>query len=212
MVIIVAYGLLISSIMLLFFKRMDYALKWLIVQGSLLALVATSMGVVTGSYHMYIAAILTLIIKAMLIPWILLRILRVVVWKEEIEKNIGKQSLLIIALAIVAFSYYITRFSSDYFSLGQGEKVLPIAISVILVGLLFMISRKNALMQVTGFITLENGIFLLGMVLTQGMPFLVEMGIFFDLLTGVIIMGMFVLRMKQQFNSLDIDRLRNLKG
>lgn len=212
MVIIVAYGLLISSIMLLFFKRMDYALKWLIVQGSLLALVATSMGVVTGSYHMYIAAILTLIIKAMLIPWILLRILRVVDWKEEIEKNIGKQSLLIIALAIVAFSYYITRFSSDYFSLGQGEKVLPIAISVILVGLLFMISRKNALMQVTGFITLENGIFLLGMVLTHGMPFLVEMGIFFDLLTGVIIMGMFVLRMKQQFNSLDIDRLRNLKG
>lgn len=212
MVIIVAYGLLISSIMLLFFKRMDYALKWLIVQGSLLALVATSMGVVTGSYHMYIAAILTLIIKAMLIPWILLRILRVVDWKEEIEKNIGKQSLLIIALGIVAFSYYITRFSSDYFSLGQGEKVLPIAISVILVGLLFMISRKNALMQVTGFITLENGIFLLGMVLTHGMPFLVEMGIFFDLLTGVIIMGMFVLRMKQQFNSLDIDRLRNLKG
>ena len=86
------------------------------------------------------------------------------------------------------------------------------SISIILIGLLFMISRKKAIGQIIGFLVIENGLFVTAMFVTNGMPFVVDMGILIDLLTAVIIMGVMVFRINDKFDSINIDKLRNLKG
>jgi hydrogenase-4 component E len=86
------------------------------------------------------------------------------------------------------------------------------SVSVVLIGLFFMISRKKAIGQIIGFLVMENGMFMAAILTTFGMPMIVEIGVFFDLLTAVLIMGVFVFRINENFDSIDINKLRNLKG
>ncbi len=86
------------------------------------------------------------------------------------------------------------------------------SISVILIGLFFMISRKMALGQIIGFLEIENGLFITAMFATEGMPLIVDMGIFIDLITAVLVMGVMVFRINEEFDSIDIQKLNNLKG
>jgi hydrogenase-4 component E len=81
-----------------------------------------------------------------------------------------------------------------------------------LIGLFLMIGRRKALSQVIGLITMENGVYLAALVATYGLPLAVELGIFFDLLIGTLLMGVFVSRISDSFESIDIDRLRSLRG
>jgi hydrogenase-4 component E len=84
--------------------------------------------------------------------------------------------------------------------------------SVILIGFFFMISRKKALGQMIGFLVIENGIFVTAMFSTHGMPFIVDIGIFIDMITAILIMGVMVARINEKFESININKLRNLKG
>ena len=86
------------------------------------------------------------------------------------------------------------------------------SISIILIGLFFMISRKRATGQIIGFLMIENGLFVTAMFVTDGMPFVVDMGIFIDLITAVLIMGIMVFRISEQFESINLDKLKKLKG
>jgi hydrogenase-4 component E len=92
------------------------------------------------------------------------------------------------------------------------EDMLAAAIALLLAGAFLMVSRKKALMQVMGLLVLENGILLAALTTTFGMPLVIEIGIFFDLLMGVFLMGLFVFRIRDTFEHLDVSKLRRLRG
>lgn len=92
------------------------------------------------------------------------------------------------------------------------ENYLVYSLSVVMIGLFFMISRKKALGQIIGFLVIENGLFLAAMMTTDGMPMIVELGLFFDLLTAFLIMGIFVFKINSTFDSIDVNKLKHLKG
>jgi hydrogenase-4 membrane subunit HyfE len=91
-------------------------------------------------------------------------------------------------------------------------EALHAGVAMLLIGLLVMTTRKLALMQIAGFIIMENGLFLTGVGTTIGMPLVVELGIFLDMLIGVLIMGMLVFRINRNFDSINTEKLRNLRG
>jgi hydrogenase-4 component E len=90
-------------------------------------------------------------------------------------------------------------------------KVLPVSISIMLIGLFIMTSRRKAITQIIGLLTMENGVFLSGLSITSGMPMIVELGIFFDILVAALILGVFVFRINRTFETIDIDTLRRLR-
>jgi hydrogenase-4 component E len=92
------------------------------------------------------------------------------------------------------------------------EDMLGAAVALVLTGCFLMVSRKRALTQVVGLLVLENGIFLAALTATSGMPLVIEIGIFFDLLMGVFLMGLFVFRIRDTFDHLDVSKLRRLRG
>jgi len=96
-------------------------------------------------------------------------------------------------------------------SVSFGE-FIPLAVSTIFFGMLMMTTRKKAINQVLGLLLIENGLFLMGVTITFGMPLLVEIGVFFDALVGVVIMGVFVFKIRGAFESIDADDMTVLKG
>ena len=119
------------------------------------------------------------------------------------------QSVFAVA-AIIYLSYAAVH------SYGQAVHVpddaLAAAVSLILTGAFLMVSRKKALMQMLGLLVLENGIFLAALITTFGMPLVIEIGIFFDILIGLLLMGIFTFRISDTFEHLDVSKLRRLRG
>ena len=93
-----------------------------------------------------------------------------------------------------------------------GHNTLAVAISLFLIGFFMMINRRKALTQVLALLSLENGIFLAAISLTYGMPLIVELGVFFDVLVAVMVLGILVYRIRETFESMDVSRLRRLRG
>ena len=95
---------------------------------------------------------------------------------------------------------------------GTNLLLLVNSISIVLIGLFFIISRKKAIGQIVGLLEIENGLFVTALFATDGLPFIVDMGIFVDIITSVLILGSMVFKINQRFESIDIDRLNKLKG
>jgi hydrogenase-4 component E len=118
-------------------------------------------------------------------------------------------SLTISGILVVAVYASLKK---GIFVTGLSENVLQISIAVILIGLFIMITRKKAIIQVIGLLFMENGLFLAGFALTFGMPLIIELGVLFDMLMGIIILGIFLIQIRKTFASSDLDKLTILKG
>jgi hydrogenase-4 component E len=97
-------------------------------------------------------------------------------------------------------------------AIALGRNTLPVAIALFLIGFFMMINRRKALTQVLALLTLENGLFLAAISLTYGMPLIVEVGIFFDVLVAAMILAILVYRIRETFDSMDVSRLSRLRG
>jgi hydrogenase-4 component E len=179
-------------------------------QGATLVLATAVVGHVTDQPHLYLSAGITLILKVMLIPWLLHRVIARlnVRWDVETLINIPTTMLLGILLVIFAFNLAlpIAQFSS---TISRGS--LGIALACVLLSFLMMITRAKAVPQVIGFLSMENGLFFAATSATYGMPMVVELGIALDVLIGVLILGVFLFQIREQFDSLDIRHLERLK-
>jgi hydrogenase-4 component E len=179
-------------------------------QGATLVLATAVVGHVTDQPHLYLSAGITLILKVMLIPWLLHRVIARlnVRWDVETLINIPTTMLLGILLVIFAFNLAlpIAQFSS---TISRGS--LGIALACVLLSFLMMITRAKAVPQVIGFLSMENGLFFAATSATYGMPMVVELGIALDVLIGVLILGVFMFQIREQFDSLDIRHLERLK-
>ena len=202
--------ILVSTFMILGSTRLYSCVRAFGIQSFLLACVAGIVAYSTGKNDIYIVALLTLIIKSAVIPYIFIYIIREIKVKREIELYVSISPSLIIGGILVVISYYLIRSISIISELSS--LALSASMSLVSIGLFIMISRKKALMQMLGILIMENGLFLGAISLTNGMPLLVELGIFFDVLIGVLIMGILIFRINKTFESIDTDLLKNLIG
>lgn len=180
-------------------------------QSVFLSLLLFLEGLKHSDYEMLAVALLSLGIKGGVIPWILRRTANLSHTQWVGEVFLKRTSSIVAAGALTILAYAITQplLTLVEPALRNG---LAIAFSLLFFGLLLMIIRKVALVQVIGILLIDNGIFLAGFLLTKGMPLLVEIGVIFDILIGVLILGVLAQRMIQKFDSLNVEHLNSLKG
>jgi len=183
-------------------------------QSVVLAVCTAVIAYETGFWEIYAAAVLTLVVKAVLIPRLLARVTESVKDEFKIEANpfVSIRLSLLVSAILVALSYGLIRETSvstglDVFAVTY----LPVSLSLFFIGLFVMVSRRMALNQVVGLLIIENGLFLFTTALTQGVSLIIEVGILADIVVGVMISSLLLLRMSQTFDSFDIASLENLK-
>ncbi len=185
------------------------------VQSFLLAAIAAIIAYFNQASHIYIAAFLTLVLKAGLLPWLLERLVKRIEIRREIEPLINVPLSIFIAGGltlvgyVVAESFYHPEATSARAALGHNT--LAVAIALFLIGFFTVLNRRKALSQVLGLLSLENGLFLAAISLTYGVPLIVELGILFDALVAVMILGILVFRIRETFDSMDVSKLRKLR-
>ncbi len=179
-------------------------------QGVLLAITAALVALVSGHPHLYYSAALTLVLKALLIPWLLHRLAVRLNIHREIELLRYPSVVLLGGAMLVVFSYTVALPIVQLAS-GTTRNTIAISQAMILLGMLLMITRKKAIAQVIGFMSIENGLFFAAVSATYGMPMVVELGIAFDVLVAAVLFGVFFFQMRESIDSLDVDRLNRLR-
>lgn len=205
------FALMGSGLYIIGSTKLTKALKGWTLQAIVLSLLVFVEGIKHSEFEMIAVALLSLGVKGGIIPWILRRTA-----KQSHTQWVGEVFLRHTSSVVAAGTLTILAYAVTQPLLGLVEPAmrngLAIAFSLLFYGLLLMIIRKVALVQVVGILLIDNGIFLAGFLLTKGMPLLVEIGIFFDILVGVLILGVLAQRMIQKFDSLNVERLNSLKG
>jgi hydrogenase-4 component E len=179
-------------------------------QGALLAVTTTLVAFVTDHPHLYFSAGLTLLLKAILIPWMLHRLAVRLNIHHEIEPLRYPSLILLGGAALVVFSYAVVAPVVELSTLTT-RNTIAASQAIVLLGMLLMIVRKKAVTQVIGFMSIENGLFFVAVVSTYGMPMIVELGIAFDVLVAAVLFGVFFFQMRESIDSLDVDRLNRLR-
>jgi len=208
---VIAAGLLISTLMLFQIRKISDAVGILAFQSAVLSLIAGLIWYKTGITHLLAAAVLTLLVKTIVIPYILYYTIRKINVKKEVERLTSQHIGLFIAILLSVAGYYIASHlylpGPDY-----GEQYLPVSIILVFLGTFIMIDHKKAIMQGVGLITIENGLFLIAESISYGMPLTVELGILFDLLVSAVVIGMLSFRINSTFDSLNTEKMQNLRG
>lgn len=208
-IILLAALILLSSFAMLAQSRIIACIHAFAWQGVLVAMATAMIALVAKQPHLYISALLTLLLKALLIPWILHRIVKQLQVAHEVETVLNPALVLLGAAALVAFSYYIAL-PIEQISTLVTRNTLAISLAVVLIGMLIMVTRRQAITQVVGFMSIENGLFYTAVVATHGMPMVVELGVAFDVLVATVIFGVFFFQIRASIDSLDVDQLSRL--
>ena len=179
-------------------------------QGLALAASTAIVAFGTGQHHLYWSAGLTLALKVFLLPWILYRLIRQLDVKWDVERLINVPTTMLIGIVLVVFAFNLAVPISQLASTVT-RSTLGIAMACVMLSFLMMITRRKAIPQVIGFLSMENGLFFAATSATYGMPMVVELGIALDVLVGVLILGVFFFQIREQFDSLDLKHLETLK-
>ena len=202
--------ILLLSFAMLAQRRVLQLINLFALQGLTLCLSTLVVAASTGQTHLYWSAGLTLLLKAWLLPWILHRLVRKLQIKNEVEPLINIPTTMLIGIGLVMLAFNVALPISELSS-SIARGTLGIALAVVMLAFLMMITRRKAITQVVGFLSMENGLFLAATSATYGMPMVVELGIALDVLVGVIILGVFFFQIREQFDSLDIRHMERMK-
>jgi hydrogenase-4 component E len=208
---LLAAAVLVTTYLQVSYQRLEACVDAYALHSFLLAVLAGVVAYVTGFSHLYVAAFLTLIIKSVYAPRVLKQIIKRIQVKREVELYVNIPTSLLISGGLTILAYYVTQPISGPVTL-LTRNCLAVSIAVILIGMFVMITRVKAISQILGFLTLENGLFLGAIATTYGMPLIVEIGIFFDVLMGILILVVFLNRINRTFITLNTKELRRLKG
>lgn len=180
-------------------------------QSALLAILAVVVALYAQSVELFAVAVALAIIKAGIIPYVLNRAVKRIGMQPNVSPYLGAVATLIISGALILVAYYVMMPIVASTPLPTASAI-PLAFAGILVGLFVTVIRRRALTQILGFLMLENSIFLLALLTAYGVPFIVELGVFLDVLVAVLIMEVFIYRIKENFDSLDVGQMGELKG
>jgi len=207
---LLAGGLVLVSFMLLYQDRMFGLLNVFALHALVLSLSVAWQAYVQNAPHLYITAGIALVLKAILIPVLLHR----VVVRLEIHRNIetvgGIGLTMLLGIGLVALSMVVMlRVTEGADRLARED--LALALSVVLLGFLMMVTRRNAVSQVVGFMSLENGL-ILAAAGAKGMPLVVEMSVAFSVLVAFLVIGIFLFRIRERFDTVDMHALDRFRG
>jgi hydrogenase-4 component E len=202
--------LLLLSFAMLSQRRIVSLVNLLALQGALLFLATLLLAWRTGDRNLYFSAVLTLGLKVIFLPWLLHRLIRRlgVYWDTEPLLNIT--GTMLVGVLVVIFSFGLAQPISALASTATRNSI-GIAVAVILIAFLTMITRRKAMSQVVGFLSMENGLFFGAMSATYGMPMVVELGVALDVLVAMLVLGVFFFQIREQFDSLDLKNFETLK-
>ncbi|MBI5624637.1 MAG: hydrogenase [Elusimicrobia bacterium] len=200
---------LVSAFAALSFRTLHLVVRAYAAQSVLLGLAALAVGLHKPAWHITALALLTIGFKGFGIPWFLFKVMEDVKIRREAAPFIGYPASLLGGVGLTLVSYAAVRpVMTDSFA-GRG---LALGLTIMLLGLWLMVGRKKAVTQVVGLLIVDNGLFVAALSTSFSMPMIVELGLLFDLLVGVTVLGLLIFRIQSTFASIDTDRLTRLRG
>jgi hydrogenase-4 component E len=207
---LLAGSMLVLSFVLLYQDRITAVLNVFALQAIALSLSVAWQAVIQEAPHLLVTAGIALVVKGIIIPTALHRIVRRLGIHREIEEVISAGPTMLTGLGLVALSILLVIPAGQNVSVLVRED-LAFALAVILLGLLMMITRRNAVTQIVGFMSLENGL-VLAATGAKGMPFVVEISVAFSILIAFIVIGIFLFRIRERFDTVDVHALDRFRG
>jgi len=205
-----AGSLVLVSFLQLYQDRLTSLLNVFALHALVLALSVAWQAFAQGAPHLYITALIALAFKAIAIPLVLHRMIVRLGIHREIETVVGVGTTMLAGIALVALSIMVMLRVTPGADLLARED-LAFALAVILLGLLMMVTRRNAVSQVVGFMSLENGL-VLAATGAKGMPLVVEISVAFSILIAFIVIGIFLFRIRERFDTVDVRALDKFRG
>jgi hydrogenase-4 component E len=207
---LLAGGMVLVSFMLLYQDRMHALLNVFALHAVVLALSVSWEAYIQHAPHLFITAAIALVVKAIIIPLALHRIVRRLNIHRSVETVVGIGPTMLAGMGLVALSTALMlRVTAAADALARQD--LAFALSVVLLGLLMMVSRRNAVSQVVGLMSIENGL-ILAAAGAKGMPLVVEISVAFSVLVAFIVIGIFLFRIRERFDTVDVQALDRFRG
>jgi hydrogenase-4 component E len=203
----VALGL---TILLIVRARLEGQVRVFALQSFVLAFLSVLIAIYTGSFQLFGVGVALVIVKVVVIPRVLNRAVAKIGISRVTAPYLGTAPALIVCVLLAIIAFYVMTPIAASNPLPTAD-AMPLAFAGVLIGFFIMVDRRRAVTQILGFLMLENGIFLLALLTTYGVPFIVEMGVFLDVLVAVLIMEVFVYHIKDNFDSIDVGELGKLK-
>lgn len=202
--------LILANLVLVGSSRLASCIKVLAVQGVVLGLLPLLVPHEGGAARVLLLAVVSIGLKGVVLPLLLFRAVRDADVRQEIEPFVGYSTSILAGVLTLGISLWLAPRlqlpTPPAFPL-----IPPTALFTVLTGLFLIVSRKNALNQVMGYLTLENGIYLFGILLVREEPLLVELGVLLDVFVAVFVMGITIFHISREFDHVDVDQLSNLK-
>ncbi|OHE84586.1 MAG: hypothetical protein A3G75_13870 [Verrucomicrobia bacterium RIFCSPLOWO2_12_FULL_64_8] len=207
---LLASVMLVLQLLLVVQRMLITNIRLFALQSLLLAAIAFVVGYTYDARHVYVIAVLTVVGKVLFLPWWLQRLVRRIKIEQEILPFVNMPASMLICGALTVLACVVAR---PFTSLERlGSNTLAVALTLLLTGFFLMINRRKALTQVLALLTTENGVMLAAIALTTyGIPLVVELGIFFDVVIVVMVLGILVFRIRETFDSMDVSKLNELK-
>ena len=210
LITLLASLMLVLQLLLVVQRMLITNIRIFALQSLLLAAIAGVVGYFYNAWHVYVVAGLTLLGKVLFLPWRLERLVRQIKIEQEIQPFVNMPASMLICGALTVLAYVVARPIASLERLGNNT--LAVAVALLLTGFFLMINRRKAITQVLALLTMENGVMLAAIALTTyGMPLVVEIGIFFDVVVAVMVLGILVFRIRETFASMDVSKLNELK-
>lgn len=202
--------LLLTNLRLLSSSRLGACIQTVAIQAVILGALPPAISFDRLTLTVVGLSLSTVAVKGGLLPWLLRRTLREAEVRREVEPFVGFTMSVVIGMVLLGLCFVISSPLRESASVGS-ELLIPGAMSTILTGLFMIVSRRKALTQVLGYLTMENGVYAFGTALAVEEPLLVEMGVLLDVLVGVFVMGIAIYHINREFDHIDTDRLSVLK-
>jgi len=207
---LLAGSLVLVSLLLLYQDRLYALVNLFAAHAAILALSVGWQAYIQDAPHLYVTAVIALIFKAIVIPFALHRMIKQLGVQRAIETVVGVGLTMLVGIGLVALSMVVMlRATGSVDPLARED--LAFALAVVLLGLLMMVSRRNAISQVVGFVSLENGL-ILAATAAKGMPLVVEISVAFSVLIAFIVIGIFLFRIRERFDTVDLEVLNRFRG
>ncbi len=208
---LLAAGMLVIQLLMVVQRMLLTNIRLFALQSLMLAAIAGLVAFFHNATHVYWVVGLTLAGKVFFLPWLLSRQVRRIQIHQEIAPLLNATASMLLCGGLTLLGYIVAR---PFTSLERlGNNTLAVAITLLLTGFFLMFNRRKAITQVLALLTVENGVMLAAVALTTyGMPLVVELGIFFDVLVAVMVLGILVYRIRESFASMDVSKLSQLKG
>ncbi|MHC1766661.1 MAG: hypothetical protein AB9869_20540 [Verrucomicrobiia bacterium] len=211
LITLLAAAMLVFQLLLVVQRMLLVNIRLFALQSLMLAGIAGIVAYLHSATHVYWVAGLTIVGKVFFLPWLLTRLVRKINIVQEIEPLFNAPTSMVICGGLTLLGYIVAR---PFTTLDRlGNNTLAVAITLLLTGFFLMFNRRKAISQVLALLIVENGVMLAAVALTTyGMPLVVELGIFFDVMVAVMVLGILVYRIRETFASMDVGKLSQLRG